>query len=360
MAKVKIQGKIQRVTSNNKTPTPNNPKPLNSFMLFKKSQKEYIAQHYACHSSSDVSSIAGAIWKSMSDQDKGPYIQEYQEQIDAWTVKENDRLEKAVRAGDPFADIQLAALKRKRDGPLVGKKQRASRAASCKTPIISSCGEQIVQDASLEQACHPLGAAAIQTQTHNRRYSDSALVYPSPSCSISFDSNWTWLNQGPREMEADAFMQELHDMIESSKQQQQQQQSPDYFFPSCSATALAFPAPSTAFSERRHSLAPSSLFSHHSSQEEVFIKDLEELPLQDPAFFFTPTCSSSSFSNQESMMLLPPPPPPPNSPIMSVWSSDDGYHSLDVQDYFTLQVIQENVEEDSETSILLQPILQTI
>lgn len=366
MAKVKIQGKIQRVPSI-KSDHHQNPKPLNSFMLFKKSQKDYIAEQYACHSSSDVSSIAGAIWKAMSDEEKRPYIQEYEEQIDAWNVKENDRLENAVRAGDPYADIQLAALKKKRDGPLLRKKQHSSRAASLlnlnrspsfKTPISRS--QQIVQEPSL--AC----PAAIQT--HNRRYSDSALVYPSPSSSISFDSNWTWINQGPTEMEADAFMQELHDMIESSKQQQQ---PPGYFFPS-SSTAPPFPAPSSAFTERRHSLAP-SLFSDQSCQD-VFIKDLEELPLQDPAFFFTPR----SFSDQESMMLLPPPPPnSPHSPSsgMSVWSSDGDHSSsfsldfaaaateLDVQDFFKLEVIDEESiwdPEEATTAPPTSPILQTI
>lgn len=158
-----------------------NPRPLNSFMLFKKSIKNEIMKNYAVQSSSDVSSIAGQIWKSMTSEDKQPFLDEYNVQLSIWTEKETKRLEKELKAGSPTATVQLAIL--------------------CKKSKVAKKTNGLTNRSSPVKA---------------RRYSDSSIFSSNSPSDGSFDSPELSHFSPTAPLMPSAFMKELDELIASS------------------------------------------------------------------------------------------------------------------------------------------------
>ena len=64
-------------------------RPLNAFMLFKRSVQDKIWQEYDnVHSSSEIAQIAGKLWRELSDDEKAPFISESHALLAEW--KENE------------------------------------------------------------------------------------------------------------------------------------------------------------------------------------------------------------------------------------------------------------------------------
>lgn len=99
------------------------PRPLNSFMLFKKSVSAEIISSScpAVESSADVSRIAGTMWKAMSAEERRPFIEEYDRNKSIW---KRNRAEESQRLGntDPSKN-QALKTKTKR----VSKKELKKR-----------------------------------------------------------------------------------------------------------------------------------------------------------------------------------------------------------------------------------------
>lgn len=158
-----------------------NPRPLNSFMLFKKSIKNEIMKNYAVQSSSDVSSIAGQIWKSMTSEDKQPFLDEYTAQLSIWTEKETKRLEMELKAGSPTATVQLAVL--------------------CKKSKVAKKSNGLTNRSS------PIKA---------RRYSDSSIFSSNSQSDSFFDSTESSHFSPTTPLVPSAFMKELDELIATS------------------------------------------------------------------------------------------------------------------------------------------------